>query len=980
MAPSPGFLLWGLWWLGTNDAATWEGECSDSIGLIPDSLGRRDRRRLTKLLNAQVSCLVTPLPVWDPLLGLRGGAVVIRWRRRRGHMCERQRTTWQRQPQLSFWMGWPLRGRRVGEASHPGPEPGTPIGSERPPRERSPPPRAPAHGGAGAARGGRTYCPVAGCPCSDPARARGWANESSMRAHIDAHLAGSLDGDVPTAWMQARGRIRCPVCGLSVSERYGVHPTCRPEARAAAVDDVDAMEVDGLPLPTLAAIQSARTSTLRHIPMAARHAWNQVLTRALAAVAHRNDVATWLELLMLPQCVLCAPGRGGRRHRKAAAAFTLDRLQRWQEGERLSLWESRPRRRPPRSGPLTPEERRDIATSWGREGFDRKACAALMSKGLCPQTEETARALAALHPHRPLPSTPAMGDLPVPPALAPELVARCLRAFPVETAPGPTGLRVQHLRDACVAGGGDSFMAQLADVVNLMAQGRAPVGVAVKGGAEKAVHAVRAWSARHSGSSHKALLKLDFRNAFNCVSREEVLKQTVVHFPALARWAAWCYRQPSCLQFGDRALESSAGVQQGDPLGPLLFSLALQPLAAELRSDSLDLAVHFLDDGVLAGDFAPLGAALRLAQTRSRAIGLELNLDKCELVVFGAPNTQLLRPHFPANLLQRPDGSSRVLVNNFEFLGAAIGEAAALATFDGHVQRCFGDLTGLHLTAGQWRQAARGVGQAGLGLRASLVHAPAAYLASLGASLADCADIDRAFSAQAVHGSPAVAAALRALNRELPQDSALSLCEALAAKQRALSERVDLAGWEAQLAQASLVERAVLRSEAGLGARAFLAATPSGRTRLERPGLLLPHLARRRPADIYVPSLAGSPAALDFAITAPQRQETLALAGQEAGAAAAAYARHKEDHQSTARTCEAQGVTFVPMVAETTGNWDAGAAVVIKHVARAVAARTGEMPSLLHSLLLQELCVAARSHRAKAALRRRLATTALGDT
>ena len=883
MAPSPGFLLWGLWWLGTNDAATWEGECSDSIGLIPDSLGRRDRRRLTKLLNAQVSCLVTPLPVWDPLLGLRGGAVVIRWRRRRGHMCERQRTTWQRQPQLSFWMEWPLRGRRVGEASHPGPEPGTPIGSERPPRERSPPPRAPAHGGAGAARGGRTYCPVAGCPCSDPARARGWANESSMRAHIDAHLAGSLDGDVPTAWMQARGRIRCPVCGLSVSERYGVHPTCRPEARAAAVDDVDAMEVDGLPLPTLAAIQSARTSTLRHIPMAARHAWNQVLTRALAAVAHRNDVATWLELLMLPQCVLCAPGRGGRRHRKAAAAFTLDRLQRWQEGERLSLWESRPRRRPPRSGPLTPEERRDIATSWGREGFDRKACAALMSKGLCPQTEETARALAALHPHRPLPSTPAMGDLPVPPALAPELVARCLRAFPVETAPGPTGLRVQHLRDACVAGGGDSFMAQLADVVNLMAQGRAPatiapvlagaglvalpkpaggvrpiavgellrrltgkclmavvkdearaffwpaqVGVAVKGGAEKAVHAVRAWSARHSGSSHKALLKLDFRNAFNCVSREEVLKQTVVHFPALARWAAWCYRQPSCLQFGDRALESSAGVQQGDPLGPLLFSLALQPLAAELRSDSLDLAVHFLDDGVLAGDFAPLGAALRLAQTRSRAIGLELNLDKCELVVFGAPNTQLLRPHFPANLLQRPDGSSRVLVNNFEFLGAAIGEdsyicahtaaraakagelldavaeledpqvglrllracagfarvvhsmrcnppcaqAAALATFDGHVQRCFGDLTGLHLTAGQWRQAARGVGQAGLGLRASLVHAPAAYLASLGASLADCADIDRAFSAQAVHGSPAVAAALRALNRELPQDSA----------------------------------------------------------------------------------------------------------------------------------------------------------------------------------------------------------------
>ncbi|CAE7842871.1 unnamed protein product, partial [Symbiodinium microadriaticum] len=149
-----------------------------------------------------------------------------------------------------------------------------------------------------------------------PARARGCANEASMRAHIDAHLAGTLEGDVPAGWMQARGRIRCPVCGLSVSERHGVHPTCRPEARAAAVEN-DNMDVDGLALPSFEAIQAGRTRTLRHVPLAARHAWNQVLTRALAAVVHHNSVETWLELLMLPQCVLCAPGApqsGGRFH------------------------------------------------------------------------------------------------------------------------------------------------------------------------------------------------------------------------------------------------------------------------------------------------------------------------------------------------------------------------------------------------------------------------------------------------------------------------------------------------------------------------------------------------------------------------------------------------------------------------------------------------------------------------------------------
>ena len=96
------------------------------------------------------------------------------------------------------------------------------------------------------------------------------------------------------------------------------------------------MDIDNLQLPSFTEIQAARTPTLRHVPVAARHTWNHILTRALAAVVHRNDERAWRELLMLPQCLLCAPTRGGRRHSKAVAAYTLDRLHRWQEGERLS--------------------------------------------------------------------------------------------------------------------------------------------------------------------------------------------------------------------------------------------------------------------------------------------------------------------------------------------------------------------------------------------------------------------------------------------------------------------------------------------------------------------------------------------------------------------------------------------------------------------------------------------------------------------
>ncbi|CAE7825341.1 unnamed protein product [Symbiodinium sp. CCMP2456] len=89
----------------------------------------------------------------------------------------------------------------------------------------------------------------------------------------------------------------------------------------------------------------------------------------------------------------------------------------------------------------------------------------------------------------------------------------------------------------------------------------------------------------------------------------------------------------------------------------------------------------------------------------------------------------------------------------------------------------------------------------------------------------------------------------------------------------------------------------------------------------------------------------------------------------QAGAAAEAYARHKEDHLGTAAACQAQGVQFVPLVVDTTGHWEAGAGRVLKQVAGAVAARSGAEPGPLYDSLLQELSVVVHSFRARAVLR-----------
>lgn len=436
---------------------------------------------------------------------------------------------------------------------------------------------------------------------------------------------------------------------------------------------------------------------------------------------------------MLPKCVLDAPKRGGRQHQKAVAAYTLDRLQRWQAGERQSLWDTRSQPSGSRRQPPSGRERQELAISLAREGYDRKACAALLSTGLCPTTPATVQALQALHPVRPPPSSPATHALPIAPEVTVDVVAKALQSFPADRAPGPSGLRVQHLREAASAGESDALLEHLASLIGLLVQGQAcpaaaaafagaslialpkprgglrpiaigetlrrltakclmaevrqqardhlwpaQVGVAVPSGAEVAVHTTRAWVERHAQQANQVLLKLDFKNAFNEVSRQAVLDRVHDQFPALARWTTWCYHKTSSLYFGGTTvLPSAAGVQQGDPLGPLLFAVAIQPLVEQLRA-SMPFSVFYLDDGVVGGDVALVSQALVAIQQNAASLGLTLNLDKCELIAVGPTSPATLAQSFPAQLLVDSTGSNRVL-HDFELLGAAIGDPAFVA-------------------------------------------------------------------------------------------------------------------------------------------------------------------------------------------------------------------------------------------------------------------------------------------------------------
>ncbi|GJT06297.1 hypothetical protein Tco_0840759 [Tanacetum coccineum] len=66
------------------------------------------------------------------------------------------------------------------------------------------------------------------------------------------------------------------------------------------------------------------------------------------------------------------------------------------------------------------------------------------------------------------------------------------------------------------------------------------------------------------------------------------------------------------------------GVQQGDPLGPLLFSIVLHPLVCKIRdSFNLSFQAWYLDDGTIIGDTFIVGEVLK-EDLRSRFAGVFL--------------------------------------------------------------------------------------------------------------------------------------------------------------------------------------------------------------------------------------------------------------------------------------------------------------------------------------------------------------------
>jgi hypothetical protein len=371
-----------------------------------------------------------------------------------------------------------------------------------------------------------------------------------------------------------------------------------------------------------------------------------------------------------------------------------------------------------------PDQVASKAIKLARSGYAAKAVRCLSAARVAdPSRPEVQAEMDAKHPHALPPDIPddirataAQANIPAPTA---RQVARALSSFSLGTAPGPSGLSVQHIKDLATVPG-STLTTEIAALCHHLMCGTAPrdviehfagaklVALVKKDGSLRPIavgDTLRRIAARLLATSHKsrfrsvleaahqlgvgtpsaidgichtmrrvaadARLKIDLSNAFNRVDRSAMFRAIAHYCPGLLPYAISIYGGRPRLFLGTHTILSLMGTQQGDPLAPVIFALVLAYCMRDFTGgNDLALEAWYLDDGSAAGTLAALRAWFDHLVKEGPQYGLFVNHAKCEIISDLPP--AVTTEAFP----EIPVANHRTL-DDWDLLGTAMGTNAA---------------------------------------------------------------------------------------------------------------------------------------------------------------------------------------------------------------------------------------------------------------------------------------------------------------
>jgi hypothetical protein len=361
-----------------------------------------------------------------------------------------------------------------------------------------------------------------------------------------------------------------------------------------------------------------------------------------------------------------------------------------------------------------------------QEGQFARAVQALTPRGIS-NSHQAFEEMQRKHPQADPPTKPSE-DPPTVPHVSPQQVANAVRSFRPGTAPGPSSFRAEHLKEAIFSpdpSKSEKALYAVTSLVNLLAAGKLPpsitpifcganlyaaakkdggfrpiavgeifrrlvskclafefapraaeylkplqMGVGVRAGCEAIVHAFCSLLEDPTLQDHsKWVLQVDLENAFNQVDRSHLFAEVRQHFPELSAWVEASYGTHCHLNFGSGTIPSSAGLHQGDPLAPLLFAIALQPVLLQIRKEVPDVLanVWFLDDGTFVGTNSDFRRAINILRREGPPRGLHLAPQKSSI---------WRNNNNPVTSDPQPHGIPCAPTGGFELLGCPVRDTA----------------------------------------------------------------------------------------------------------------------------------------------------------------------------------------------------------------------------------------------------------------------------------------------------------------